>query len=74
VCEAGTPWLMDDGVRLMPDSEDAWMKLSRDFCELLDATGFRYCVVPRTMLDLSGRAEFVLAKWEERRLSLDQSL
>ncbi|SPJ74935.1 uncharacterized protein FTOL_04666 [Fusarium torulosum] len=74
VCEAGTPWLMDDGVRLMPDSEDAWIKLSRDFCMLLDETGFSYCVVPRTMLGLSERAEFVLAKWEERRLSLNQSL
>jgi nicotinamide riboside kinase len=74
VCEAGTPWLMDDGVRLMPDSEDSWMKLSRDFCMLLDESGFSYCVVPRTMLGLSERAEFVLAKWEERRLSLNQSL
>ncbi|KAG5661345.1 hypothetical protein KAF25_005467 [Fusarium avenaceum] len=73
VCEAGTPWLMYDGVRLMPDNEDAWMKLSRDFCDLLDETGFSYCVVPRTMLDLSERAEFVLAKWEERRLSLNNS-
>jgi nicotinamide riboside kinase len=74
VCEAGTPWLMDDGVRLMPDSEDAWMKLSRDFCDLLDETGFGYCVVPRTMLELLERAQFVLAKWEERRLSLNQSI
>lgn len=73
VCEAGTPWLMDDGVRLMPDNEGAWMKLSRDFCDLLDETGFSYCVVPRAMLDLSERAAFVLARWEER-LSFSQPI
>lgn len=74
VCEAGTPWLMDDGVRLMPNNEDAWMKLSRDFCDLLDKSGFSYCVVPRTMVDLSERADFVLARWEERRISFSQSI
>ncbi|RGP81430.1 p-loop containing nucleoside triphosphate hydrolase [Fusarium longipes] len=30
VCEAGTPWLMDDGVRLMPGSEEEWMQTDAD--------------------------------------------
>ncbi|KAM0345840.1 hypothetical protein ACHAPU_006194 [Fusarium lateritium] len=74
VCEAGAPWLVDDGVRLMPNGEEAWMKLFRDFCVLLDDVGFDYCVVPRTILDLSERADFVFARWLEKRRRLDQPL
>ncbi|KAF5704625.1 P-loop containing protein [Fusarium mundagurra] len=70
VCEAGTPWLMDDGVRLMPGSETEWMQVFHDFCELLDEVGLEYCAVPRTVLDISERAELVWAKWTERRQSL----
>ncbi|RKK10808.1 hypothetical protein BFJ66_g16462 [Fusarium oxysporum f. sp. cepae] len=69
VCEAGTPWLVDDGVRLMPGSEDEWMQVFRDFCGLLNDVGFEYSVVPRTMLDLEKRAEFIRARWVERRQS-----
>ncbi|CVL08459.1 uncharacterized protein FMAN_05188 [Fusarium mangiferae] len=70
VCEAGTPWLLDDGVRLMPGSDQQWMQLFHDFCQLLGEVGLEYCVVPRTVLDLSDRAEFVWARWTERRRSL----
>ncbi|KAF5633104.1 P-loop containing protein [Fusarium tjaetaba] len=70
VCETGTPWLMDDGVRLMPGSEKEWMQVFDDFCEMLDEVGLEYSVVPRTVLDISERAELVWAKWNERRLSL----
>lgn len=66
VCEAGTPWLTDDGVRLMPDSEEEWIQLSHEFCKLLDEFGLQYIVVPPTMLDLSERVEFVREKWAER--------
>ncbi|KAF4337275.1 P-loop containing protein [Fusarium beomiforme] len=66
VCEAGTPCLADDGVRLMPTSEDDWMELFHEFCQLLDDTGLEYFVVPRTLLDLSERAELVHAKWNEK--------
>ena len=70
VCEAGTPWLMDDGVRLMPGSEQEWMQVFRDFCGLLEDVGFEYVVLPRIMLDLKERAEFIRARWTEgRRLS-----
>ncbi|KAI1015763.1 hypothetical protein LB505_011984 [Fusarium chuoi] len=70
VCEAGTPWLMDDGVRLMPGSDDEWMQTFYNFCEMLDELGLEYCVVPRTVLDISERAELVWAKWTERRQSM----
>ncbi|KAF5249569.1 hypothetical protein FANTH_5162 [Fusarium anthophilum] len=70
VCEAGTPWLMDDGVRLMPGSDGEWMQIFHDFCEMLDGVGLEYCVVPRAVLDISERATFVWARWTERRQSL----
>ncbi|KAI1053167.1 hypothetical protein LB506_012351 [Fusarium annulatum] len=70
VCEAGTPWLMDDGVRLMPGSDDEWMQTFYNFCEMLDELGLGYFVVPRTVLDVSERAELVRVKWIGRRQSL----
>lgn len=66
VCESGTPWLADDGVRLMPRNEEEWLQLFQEFCAVLDDLGLQYSVVPKTMLDLSGRAEFVSRNWEER--------
>ena len=68
VCESGTPWLTDDGVRLMPGNEEAWEQLFKDFCELLQELELPYAVVPRTMLDLSERAEFVRSQWSELML------
>ncbi|KAF4502471.1 P-loop containing nucleoside triphosphate hydrolase [Fusarium agapanthi] len=69
VCEAGTPWLMDDGVRLMPGSDNEWMQIFHDFCEILNGVDLEYFVVPRTVLDISERAGFVWARWTERRQS-----
>ncbi|KAF4447210.1 hypothetical protein F53441_9258 [Fusarium austroafricanum] len=69
VCESGTPWLMDDGVRLMPDSDKEWLEMFHDFCALLDDVGFEYCVIPRSMLDLEERSDFIRSKWTERRQS-----
>ncbi|KAL6922966.1 hypothetical protein FSHL1_000238 [Fusarium sambucinum] len=64
VCEAGTPWLTDDGVRLMPDSNDEWMAVSHDFCTLLDQLDLKYSILPKTMLDLSRRASFIWGEWQ----------
>lgn len=70
VCEAGTPWLIDNGVRLMPGSDKEWIQLFHDFCEMLDEVDLEYCVVPRTVLDISEWAELVWAEWTERQQSL----
>ncbi|KFA68588.1 hypothetical protein S40285_06674 [Stachybotrys chlorohalonatus IBT 40285] len=66
VCESGTSWLTDDGMRLMPDNKEAWMQLFHDFCGQLDELSLRYSVVPRIMVDLAERAEFVHAEWVKR--------
>lgn len=69
VCESGTPWLADDGVRLMPRDYEEWFQLFGDFCAILDELGLRYSVVPRSMLNLSERAEFVRQSWLKQQSS-----
>jgi hypothetical protein len=65
VCEAVTPWLTDDGVYLMPESEGAWMQLFRQFCELLNDIGLQNSILPRTVLKLSERTELIRERWME---------
>lgn len=65
VCEAGSEWLNDDGVRLMPEGREDWLSFHRMFCTLLDETGLPYWVLPCKMDRLSQRAQFVLSKWSD---------
>ncbi|KAK3937349.1 AAA domain-containing protein [Diplogelasinospora grovesii] len=65
VCEAGATWLMDDGVRLMPEDRGDWLQFHDMFCELLDELGLPYFVLPCKMHSLSERVQFVLSKWHE---------
>ena len=57
----------------MPGSDKEWMQLFHDFRGMLDEVALEYCVVPRTVLDISERAELVWAKWTGRRQSLTDS-
>ena len=68
VCETGVEWLIDDGVRLMPESPESWDGLHALFCSCLDAAGLRYEVLSNKLLDLGARVEFVLGRLEEERL------
>ncbi|KAI4131231.1 MAG: hypothetical protein LQ338_001324 [Usnochroma carphineum] len=63
VCEAGGEWLVDDGVRLMPQDRDVWLRMHITFCEMLDELSIEYSVLPVSIRDLSSRVEFVLARW-----------
>ena len=64
VCEAGTDWLTDDGVRLMPENKEDWMQFHRHFCCCLDEQGLNYEVLPSKVANLRERVMFVLEKWE----------
>ncbi|PVH72853.1 hypothetical protein DL98DRAFT_609406 [Cadophora sp. DSE1049] len=70
VCEAGAGWLKDDGIRLMPESRDAWIGFHRLFCKCLDEWGVAYEVLPCEIVELQDRIEFVLGIWaaKQRRL------
>lgn len=60
VCEAGGEWLIDDGVRLMPQDRHAWLHMHTTFWEMLESCGIEYHVLPITLRDLEARVEFVL--------------
>lgn len=64
VCEAGGEWLVDDGVRLMPQNRDAWLQMHTTFCETLNELDIVYHVLPASIKDPLQRIGFVLANWE----------
>jgi nicotinamide riboside kinase len=64
VCEAGVPWLVDDGTRLMPKTMADWMQVHDSFCRLLRSFGLGFAVLPRDLTALDARVEFVVELWE----------
>ena len=60
LCEAGTSWLVDDGTRLMPANEQAWMRVDSTFRQLLAARGIPYLVVPRHLEKLDARVNLII--------------
>lgn len=64
VCEAGTVWLKDDGVRLMPESRSDWMDLHEKFCRFLAEMRIRYTIVPNSMTDIDDRVKHVVDFWK----------
>lgn len=67
VCEAGMDWLTDDGVRLMPRDRSEWVAFHGLFCDFLDEQKLLYVVLPKEMLSIRERVDFVLSKWIESR-------
>ena len=63
VCEAGADWLVDDGVRLMPENREDWVAFHNLFCSSLKDAGLEYVVVPYEMKDMAERVRFVLSCW-----------
>lgn len=63
VCEAGMGWLQDDGVRLIPEDREDWIRLHELFCGMLDEAGLPYDVLPSNITDIAGRVEFILSRW-----------
>jgi predicted ATPase len=66
VCQAGADWLLDDGVRLMPENQEAWVQFDRLFYSCLDEWELGYDLVPCTLTDIGKRVEFVLERWRLR--------
>ena len=64
VCEAGADWLIDDGVRLMPEDKADWVAFHNLFCLSLEDAGLEYVVLPHEVEDLAERVNFVLRHWE----------
>jgi hypothetical protein len=60
LCEAGCSCLQDDGMRLMPDGLESWMRIDVAFRDLLDTCKIDYVVCPNGVIDFSDRVQFVL--------------
>jgi nicotinamide riboside kinase len=65
VCEPGSRWLSEDGVRLMPENEDQWMAFHHTFCAFLEEMDIKYRVLPNSTADLGDRVEFVIQYWRD---------
>lgn len=65
MCGVGE-WLVDDGIRLMPESRDDWVKFQSMFCSLLDELGVLYTILPSSVCDLDSRVDFVIEQWQNR--------
>ena len=59
LCEAGGHWLEDDGVRLMPEDLDEWLRVDASFRDLLEARGIEYYVMSKAMMDIQERVGLV---------------
>lgn len=66
VCATGGDWLLDDGIRLMPESRDDWIEFQSVFCSLLDELEMQYTILPSSIRDLASRVDFVLESWIHR--------
>ena len=66
LCEPVEAWLVDDGVRLMPENAADWLDLHHRFRENLAAFNVDFHILPRHILYLDDRARFVIELWEER--------
>ncbi|MCJ1359044.1 MAG: hypothetical protein MMC33_009044 [Icmadophila ericetorum] len=75
VCEPVDAWLEEHGLRFMPRSRSVKTKLvsviHESFCDFLNIAGFRYVVLPNSLLELGSRFNFVIEKWEKRGRSVD---
>ena len=60
LCEAGTRWLVDDGTRLMPESEAEWFKVDMAFRRLLEARGIRHSIIPKELYESDERVSLVI--------------
>jgi nicotinamide riboside kinase len=59
LCEAGNHWLIDDGIRLMPNDMEEWAHVDKTFRGLLEWRGISYSVIPKHITDVGKRVKYV---------------
>ena len=73
LCEAGTRWLLDDGIRLMPENEEKWMEVDQTFRRLLEAREIDYQVVSNQVSDINERVKAVIEATCRHRAAKDSA-
>ncbi|KAL8853704.1 MAG: hypothetical protein Q9221_001515 [Calogaya cf. arnoldii] len=66
LCEPGGEWLVDDGVRLMPQDQTEWFALHSHFQSILAECGISYVVLSSSVSSLKQRVDFVLEAWRKK--------
>ncbi|KAL8820154.1 MAG: hypothetical protein Q9223_001571 [Gallowayella weberi] len=69
LCEPGGKWLIDDGVRLMPQHQAEWFELHSHFMDLLAECEIEYFVIPCSIVGLDERVQFVIDAWQRKTFS-----
>lgn len=64
VGEPGAEWLVDDGVRLMPETREAGVQFHELFCGCLEDLGLVCEVLPCTVGDIAERVDLVMNRWK----------
>jgi nicotinamide riboside kinase len=64
VCEPKTDWLVNDGVRLMPENEKDWRAFHELFCAFLKNAKMKYIMLSCDIADLEERIRLVVRHWE----------
>ena len=68
ICEAGCSWLADDGVRLMPGSEEDWSRFDFAFQCLLKENEIDYHLISKDTNSLEARVDQILRALEQHAL------
>ncbi|KAL8800852.1 MAG: hypothetical protein Q9182_004872 [Xanthomendoza sp. 2 TL-2023] len=66
LCAPGGQWLIDDGVRLMPEHEGEWFEIHSHFVDLLAECGIEYSMLPCSIMGLDERVQFVIDAWKRK--------
>ncbi|KAL3462794.1 AAA domain-containing protein [Aspergillus heterothallicus] len=72
LCPPHQEWLVDDGTRLMARSPEEWESVHFIFIQILETNGIAFQVIPKELLDLEARVDFVSRLWQSSILE-DQS-
>jgi nicotinamide riboside kinase len=72
LCQPHREWLVDDGTRLMAKTWEEWESVHLTFMQVLDANEITFHMIPKEVIDLDERVDFVLDLWDSR-IREDQS-
>lgn len=73
LCEAGCEWLVDDGTRLMPKSNEEWDRIHVAFQSLLAEREIRFVMLSRNIRSVEDRVAFVTSHHEQDRGVVERS-
>ncbi|KAL9600414.1 MAG: hypothetical protein Q9179_003221 [Wetmoreana sp. 5 TL-2023] len=71
LCEPCREWLVDDGIRLMPQNQAEWLELHSQFLGLLAGSKVPYTMLPCSISRLEERIGFVIDAWKKKQAAIE---